>query len=279
MKSGLYIIPTPLGNLGDITMRAVDTLKKVDLIACEDTRHSQKLLSHYEIRKPLIRYHDHSSENDRNRILDQLTQGKSIALISDAGTPLIADPGYKLVKACRDQGISVTPLPGPNAAITALSASGLPTDRFFFVGFLPSQKQKKLAELQKLQKLEATFVFYESANRLTDTLTVIKECYGDLNVSVARELTKMYEEIRTAPVDEILEYYLAQPPRGEIVLLVENRGEMAHSLSDDDLKDRLQALINSGLSVKQAVANITAETGFARKQIYALALTLTSSEK
>lgn len=216
----LYIIATPIGNLEDITFRAVRILREVDLIAAEDTRHSRKLLSHFGISKRLTSYFDHNKNVKGDYILSQLREGRNVALISDAGTPCISDPGYQLVRDAVAEGIRVVPIPGACAAIAALSAAGLPTDSFSFEGFLPSRQTKRRERLSSLVGEPRVLVFYESANRLPATLDDLKELLGDREIVVAREITKLYEEFVRGTTSRVLEQFREQKARGEVVLLV-----------------------------------------------------------
>jgi len=221
IESGaLYLVATPIGHLGDITYRAVDILKRVDLIAAEDTRKTGILLRHYGIQRPTISYHSYNLKTQTTRLVEKLKQGQSVALVSDAGTPGISDPGYHLVKACTQEQIRVIPVPGATALISALIVSGLPTQRFAFEGFLPSKKGRK-TRFQKLAEEERTIVLYESPHRLLKTLTEILQYWGDRQCVMAREITKKFEEIYRGPVSELLEQLQKKTVKGEIVLIVE----------------------------------------------------------
>ena len=220
MPSGtLYLVSTPIGNLGDITHRAIETLKKVDLIACEDTRHSKILLDHYGIRKPLVSYHDFSEKKQAPALLEKIKSGASVALISDAGTPGIADPGFRLVSGAIREGIRVETLPGAAAFLAALSVSGLPADRFTFEGFFPIKSSQKKSKLLALKDEERTIIFYESPHRVLKTLGVIQEIFGDIEIVVARELTKKFEELFRGVVSEALGHFGKKKILGEFVLL------------------------------------------------------------
>ncbi|MDX1268357.1 MAG: 16S rRNA (cytidine(1402)-2'-O)-methyltransferase, partial [Oceanisphaera sp.] len=203
--AALYIVPTPIGNLNDISQRALDTLQQVDLIACEDTRHTAKLLSHYQISTSTWALHDHNEQYKSEQLVTRLLSGQSVALVSDAGTPLISDPGYHLVNSCRDAGVQVIALPGPCAAVTALSAAGLPTDRFAFEGFLPAKEKARLDKIESLKDEPRTLVFYESPRRLLDSVAALVAVLGDdRRIVVARELTKTFETIHSLPAAEML---------------------------------------------------------------------------
>jgi 16S rRNA (cytidine1402-2'-O)-methyltransferase len=216
----LYIVATPIGNLDDMTLRAIATLKSVDLIAAEDTRKSGILLKKYEIKTPMISFHGYSDDRKLNQIVEELRAGKNIALISDAGTPGISDPGYRLVKAARENGITVCPIPGASAFLTALSASGLPINHFVYLGFLPMKKGRQTL-LKKLQEEEKTIVFYESTHRILKTLQELSEYFPNRKIVIARELTKIYEEFVSGSAQELYEYYTKKTPKGEFVLMIE----------------------------------------------------------
>ncbi|GAA3716151.1 16S rRNA (cytidine(1402)-2'-O)-methyltransferase [Oceanisphaera sediminis] len=258
--AALYIVPTPIGNLNDISQRALDTLQQVDLIACEDTRHTAKLLSHYQISTSTWALHDHNEQYKSEQLVTRLLNGQSVALVSDAGTPLISDPGYHLVNSCRDAGVQVIALPGPCAAVTALSAAGLPTDRFAFEGFLPAKEKARLDKMESLKDEPRTLVFYESPRRLLDSVAALVAVLGDeRRIVVARELTKTFETIHSLPAAEML-VWLQQDSnrsRGEIVLMVAGY----RPASDDELSAevlRTLALLRGELPLKKAAA-LTAE--------------------
>lgn len=267
---GLYIVATPIGNLGDITMRAADILARCDGVACEDTRVTGKLMKHLKLSKPLWRYDDHSGERDRARLVESMRE-KAVALVSDAGTPLVSDPGYRLVRDCRAAGIAVTSLPGPCAAVVGLTLSGLPNDRFLFAGFLPNKDKARRETLEELSAVEATLVFYETGPRLTKSLDAIANALPGREVSVARELTKLHEECRTASPEELAEHYTAHPPKGEIVLLVAPPVEEQANAEDADAL-LIEALAT--MKASQAAGQVARETGLDRKLLYARALEL-----
>ncbi|HBQ38039.1 MAG TPA: 16S rRNA (cytidine(1402)-2'-O)-methyltransferase [Candidatus Omnitrophica bacterium] len=214
----LYLVSTPVGNLGDLTLRAIETLKGVDVIACEDTRQTGKLLAHYQIRKPLTSLHDHNERQKTPQLIGQLKSGQSIALVSDGGTPLVSDPGWYLVRRAIDAGIAVSWIPGATALIGALVLSGLPTDRFVFEGFLPPKPGARRKRLEALKDEPRTVVLYESPHRLLKTLRDIRETLGDVQIACARELTKMFEEVRRGPVSELIAHFEQKVPKGEFVL-------------------------------------------------------------
>ena len=270
LAPGLYIVATPIGNLGDLSRRAVTVLGAVAAVACEDTRVTGKLMHHLGTKTKLIRYDDHASDATRDHILG-LAALQPVALVSDAGTPLISDPGYQLVKAARERGIAVTSIPGPSAAIVALTLAGLPSDRFLFAGFLPSKAKARADTLAELAAIKATLVFYETAPRLTAALAAITEVLPGRDVAVARELTKLYEECRSGSPAELIAHYEAHPPRGEIVLVIAPPGEVVTSAADAD------ALLIAALKshkASQAAAEVARATGLDRKMLYARAMEL-----
>lgn len=272
----LYIVATPIGNLDDISQRALQVLAKVDRIAAEDTRHSQRLLGHYGIRTPLGSLHEHNERQKVEGLLAELEQGLSLALISDAGTPLISDPGFPLVRAARARGIRVVPVPGCCAAICALSAAGLPTDRFVFEGFLPARGGQRENRLRELADESCTLVFYESSHRILDSLASMAEVFGEARRAVvARELTKTYETIRDGTLAGLLEWIRAdaQQQKGEFVVLVEGAPARASDALDAATEHVLATLLEE-LSVKQSAALAAKLTGVAKKRLYERALEL-----
>jgi 16S rRNA (cytidine1402-2'-O)-methyltransferase len=269
----LYLVATPIGNLEDITFRAIRTLKEVDLIAAEDTRHSRKLLSHYGIAAKMTPYHDHNEQLKADYLLDKLNEGLNIAIITDAGTPCIADPGYRIVKAATEQGIRVVPIPGASALAAALSASGLPTDRFVFEGFLPAKSGRRKTRLADLKSEERVIVIYEAPHRLVATLTEMAEVLGERPAVVARELTKIHEEFRSGSLSELTEHFAKNPPKGEIVILL--HPQEAESAPEADMEALLSSyLFEEKLSVKDASTRAAAETGRPKSELYTLALLL-----
>jgi len=270
LKPGLYLVATPIGNLGDITLRAIETLRAVDVIACEDTRVSGFLLKSHEIKKPLISIHDHNELQDADKIIARINEGQAVALISDAGMPLISDPGYKLVQECRKKGLYITSLPGANAPLMALQLSGLPSDRFSFLGFLPSKTMARKERLVKLKNIPITLIFFESANRIENSLEDILESLGDREMALTRELTKMFEDVWHGKVSELLERVKKDgAPKGEIVLVVAGASEEEEYDVEAILKDALEHN-----SLKDAVALVMGRTGLPKKEIYNLALEL-----
>lgn len=273
--SGLYIVATPIGNLRDITLRALDVLGVCDAVLCEDTRVSGKLMAHYGIKAKLLSYHDHNGDAMRPKVLAMLAEGKRLALISDAGTPLISDPGYKLVREVQQAGFYVSVLPGASSVLAALCLSGLPTDEFTFIGFLPNKQQALKTRLQELKECGSTLVMFESAKRLTDTLAMMDDIWGDRQIAVTRELTKLYEEVKRGTARELNEYYTQHEARGEVVLVVAPSGENNES---PDMEMMLRTLLKSH-SVKDAASIAAEQTGLPRKEIYALALKVSQHEK
>ncbi|MBW4590642.1 16S rRNA (cytidine(1402)-2'-O)-methyltransferase [Aetokthonos hydrillicola Thurmond2011] len=271
----LYIVGTPIGNLEDMTFRAVRILQTVDLIAAEDTRHTGKLLQHFQIKTPQMSYHDHNRSSRIPDLLEQLKNGKAIALVSDAGVPGISDPGYELVKVCVESGIPVVPIPGASAVITALSAAGLPTDRFVFEGFFPAKAQARREHLQSLATESRTLIFYESPHRLRDTLQDLADTFGsDRQIVLARELTKLYEEFWRGTIEEAILHYNEREPQGEYTLVVAGNPSKPLELSLDELKAELKNLIDQGVSLSQASRQLAKITSVNRRDLYQLALEL-----
>jgi 16S rRNA (cytidine1402-2'-O)-methyltransferase len=270
LSPGLYIVATPIGNLGDITLRAAETLRGVSAVACEDTRITGRLMQHLGLKQRLIRYDDHADEAARERLLAMMA-AEPVALVSDAGTPLISDPGYRLVREARERGIAVTSLPGPCAAVMGITLSGLPSDRFLFAGFLPSKEKARGDVLGELASVPATLVFYETSPRLIDLLEAIAQVLPGREVAVARELTKMFEECRPGQPAELIAHYTAHPPRGEIVLMVGPPLEESFTMADAEamLREELQHA-----KASQAAAAVAKRTGLDRKELYALAMQL-----
>ncbi len=270
LSPGLYIVATPIGNLGDITLRSAEVLRGVAAVACEDTRVTGKLLHHLGLKKKMIRYDDHASDETRAHIV-ALAAESPIALVSDAGTPLISDPGYKLVRLAREAGIAVTSLPGPSAVIVALTLSGLPTDRFLFAGFLPGKDKARRDMLSELAAVPATLAFYDTAPRLGATLIALADVLPGREVAVARELTKKFEECRSGSPEELAAHYLANPPRGEIVLLIAPPLDAEPETFDVDALLRAEL---AGSKASQAAGTVAKRTGLDRKLLYARAMEL-----
>ena len=272
LKPGLYLVATPIGNLGDLSARARDILAVADLIACEDTRVTGRLLAANGLSTKMTSYHDHSSPRTRDRLIQTLNDGKIVALVSDAGTPLVSDPGYRLVSAALEAEIYVTAAPGPSAPLTALVLSGLPTHRFMFAGFLPGKGGSRRTALHEVAAVPATLIFLESPRRLAGSLAAMNDVLGDRPAAVARELTKIYEEVRRGGLAELAERYAAEdPPKGEIVVVVGPPGEDAAGVVN---VDALLAEALATMSVRDAAASVTAATGLPRKAIYSRALVL-----
>jgi 16S rRNA (cytidine1402-2'-O)-methyltransferase len=271
----LYIVGTPIGNLEDMTFRAVRILQSVDIIAAEDTRHTGKLLQHFQIKTPQISYHEHNRNTRIPEVIEQLKYGKAIALVSDAGMPGISDPGYELIKACVDDGIDVVPIPNATAAITALSASGLPTNKFLFDGFLPAKNQQRREYLETLSTETRTLVFYESPHRLRETLQDFADILGsDRQIVIARELTKLYEEFWRGTIEEAIAYYQEKEPQGEYTLLVAGTPPSQPQLTEAELKAELLAMMKQGISRSQASRQLAKEISISRNKLYQLALTI-----
>jgi 16S rRNA (cytidine1402-2'-O)-methyltransferase len=274
LSSGLYLVATPIGNLRDITLRALEILAGCDLIACEDTRVTRKLTDHFGIETPSTPYHDHNADTARPKILQQLQRGGSVALVSDAGTPLISDPGYKLVREAREAGYPVTAAPGASALLTALCTAGLPTDRFFFEGFLPVKQTARQTRIAELARIPSTLVLYESGPRLAATLADLAAGLGPREAAVCRELTKLYEETRRETLEKLAETYAnGAEIRGEIAIVVAPPAEPTQS-SAAEIDGLLHAAL-ARVSLKDAVAEVAAATGEPRRAVYARALELT----
>ncbi len=264
---GLYIVATPIGNLGDMTIRGLDTLRGCEVIACEDTRVTGKLLKRFGITTRMQRYDDHASQGQRTALLDR-ARSHPVALVSDAGTPLVSDPGYRLVREARSQGIAVTSIPGACAAITAITISGLPSDRFLFAGFLPVKDKARRVVLAELGEVDATLVFYETGPRLERSLRTIADILPGREVAVARELTKLHEECRSASAADLADHYAAHPPKGEIVLLV---GPPVDAIGTADPDALLREALEE-CSPSKAAGRVAKATGLDRKDLYARAV-------
>jgi 16S rRNA (cytidine1402-2'-O)-methyltransferase len=270
-------VATPIGNLRDVTLRALEVLAAADLIACEDTRVTRKLLDHYGIATPVTSYHDHNAAQARPKLIARLAAGAAVALVSDAGTPLVSDPGFKLVRAAHEAGHPVTALPGPSATLAALAVAGLPTDRFFFEGFLPAKAGQRQARIVELAHIPATLVLFESGPRLAAALGELAQQMGAREAAVCRELTKLYEEVRRGKLAALADHYAhADTPRGEIVLVI--GPPAAPATESTDIDSMLQrALVR--LSVKEAVAEIASVTGHPRRDVYRRALALAKDDE
>jgi 16S rRNA (cytidine1402-2'-O)-methyltransferase len=275
---GLHLVATPIGNLGDITLRALETLAGVDIIACEDTRITRRLTERYAITATLKPYHEHNAALARPKILERLTQGASIALVSDAGTPLISDPGFKLVREACAAGHPVIALPGPSSVLTALAVAALPTDRFFFEGFLPPKQVARRARLMELSRIEATLVMFESGNRVQDTLADLADIMAGRDAAICREMTKMHEEVQRAPLTELARSADTLETRGEFVLVIGPPVAGAQTMTESELDDLLRGSLARN-SVKDAVADAMELSGRPRREIYARALELAKEIK
>ncbi len=273
LAPGLYLVATPIGNLQDITLRALDTLRGADVVACEDTRVTGKLLSHYGISVTTAAYHEHNAAKMRPRLLSRLAAGERIALVSDAGSPLISDPGYRLVQEAAAAGLPVTAVPGPSAVVTGLQLSGLPTDRFFFAGFLPAKKGARRTALDGVKTVPSTLIFFETGPRLAGSLNDMWEILGDRPAAVARELTKLYEELRRQRLAALAAHYAAAgAPKGEIVVVV--GPPLAAAPVPDAEVDALLVAALASQSVRDAAAAVAEATGRARRDVYQRALAL-----
>jgi len=276
----LFIVPTPIGNLEDVTLRALRILKEVDVIAAEDTRHSRKLLDHFGIRAPMVSYHDHVEQERAPRLVEQLLAGRDVALISDAGTPTLADPGYRLVRAAIDAGIRVVPLPGASAISTCLSAAGLPTDRFVFEGFVPAKVAARRRFFRELRDERRTIVCFEAGRRLADCLGDLEAELGPRRVVVAREMTKLYEDFARGGVSEVRARLHEQPVRGEVTLAIAG-AEVAAAPPRDaaDLRAEIAQLRAQGVSMKEISRRLAPRSGLSARQIYRLGISGDESEK
>ncbi|MEM8550982.1 MAG: 16S rRNA (cytidine(1402)-2'-O)-methyltransferase [Pseudomonadota bacterium] len=270
---GLHVVATPIGNLKDITLRALYTLAGADHVAAEDTRHTGRLLAHYGIETALLRYDEHSAKTQRPRILAALAQGRSVALVSDAGTPLISDPGYRLVAEARNAGLAVHTVPGPSAVIAALSVCGLPTDSFMFAGFLPAKASQRRTRIASLQKVPATLVFYEAPHRLADTLSDLFDGLGGREAAVARELTKRFETVERGTLDVLAARLGAAPPKGEIVIVIAPPEDEVRDVSDAEV-ERLLLEALAQMPVSAAAGAVARETGRDRRALYRQAVAL-----
>jgi 16S rRNA (cytidine1402-2'-O)-methyltransferase len=274
LAPGLHLVATPIGNLRDITIRALETLAAADVIACEDTRITRRLLDHYGIAPPLTPYHEHNAEAARPKLLGRLAQGETVALVSDAGTPLVSDPGFKLVRAAREAGHSVIAAPGPSALLAALTSSGLPTDRFFFEGFLSAKDGQRKARIAELARIPATLILYESGARIARTLAALAEGLGARQAAVCRELTKLHEEVRRGNLSLLATQYAeGAETRGEFTVVVEPPSADA-AMPDPNEVDALLRRALRNASVKDAVSDVAAATGLPRREIYQRALAL-----
>ncbi|MBG0803480.1 16S rRNA (cytidine(1402)-2'-O)-methyltransferase [Methylocystis sp. H4A] len=279
IEPGLHLVATPIGNLKDVSFRALSTLAAADAVVAEDTRVTKTLLAHYGISTPLVAYHEHNARVIRPHLLARLEAGAKLALVSDAGTPLVSDPGFRLVQEALEKGVHVTSVPGPSAVLAALVVAGLPTDRFFFEGFLPHKSGPRRARLAELAPIPGTLVFFESPRRLAETLADCAAILGKRNAAIARELTKMFESVRRGALDELAATLAEEePPRGEIVLLVAPPGADAAQTAAADLDAKIEEALTAH-SVKDAASVVSAATGQPRRQVYARALELAAAKQ
>ncbi|AGB40087.1 putative S-adenosylmethionine-dependent methyltransferase, YraL family [Halobacteroides halobius DSM 5150] len=272
-KGTLYICGTPIGNLKDITLRALDILKEVDLIAAEDTRRTSKLLNYYEIKTKLTSYHEHNADDKKKELLAKLETNNDIALVSDAGMPGISDPGYKLVKLLRNEGIEIRVVPGPTAMTSAIVSSGLPTNKFSFEGFLPRKKSERQKYLQQLKSEERTMIYYEAPHRLVKTLKDILDVLGNRKIAVCRELTKKFEEVLTERVSDLLDYFKNNKPQGEIVLVVEggNNDKSTDEWKSLSILEHVKQEMKTGLTKKEAIKEVAKLRELPKSEVYQIA--------
>ncbi len=269
MSGMLYIVGTPIGNLGDVTMRQLDTLRTVDFIAAEDTRVTRGLLTHFDIHKPLVSYHDHSGIRCAEGIVERLRAGESAAVVTDAGMPCISDPGEELVRLCWEAGVQVQVVPGPSAAVSALAISGLPTGRFAFEGFLPAAKKQRTARLAELTGEQRTLIFYEAPHRLTATLEDLYQAFGERRIALCRELTKLYEQVLRMTLPEAISYYKEKAPRGEYVLVLEGAArEDAPALTFEEVLEQVRRQVDAGMRVADACKTAAKASGFSKNELY-----------
>lgn len=278
MKNGLYVVATPIGNLSDISSRAIETLSQADIIACEDSRVTKKLFSllGISLQKTFITLHDHNEEDRAQIIIDYIKEGKSVAQVSDAGSPLISDPGYKLIKECKKQDIFITTIPGCCALISALQLSGLPTNKFMFAGFIPNKEKARKELFEKYKNLDATLIFYETAQRIEKSLIAALEVFGNREMSVAREISKIYEECLTASAEELLRHFRENEPKGEMVFMV-SPADKEESLNLDLDEILMQKMKN--MSLKMAVKEVVEEYHLNKNEVYEKALQIKNANK
>ncbi len=275
MKYGkLYLCATPIGNLEDISIRTLNILKSVDLIACEDTRHSLKMLTHFEISKPLTSYFEHNKTEKGLKIIEKIKEGKNVALITDAGTPAISDPGEDLVRLCAENGVDVVPVPGPAALINALIVSGLPTGRFSFEGFLSVNKKSRADHLDEVKNDTRTLIFYEAPHKLLRTLNDMSKVFGDRKIALVREITKIHEEVKRTTLFEAVKFYTENPPKGEFVLVIEGKSyeelseEKAEEFENISVTEQINALIGEGIDKKDAIKQVAVLRNMKKRDVY-----------
>lgn len=278
MTGTLYLCATPIGNLEDMTFRAVRILQEVDVVAAEDTRHTRKLLTHFDIHTPLVSYHEHNKLGRGPELIERLLAGESIACVSDAGMPGISDPGSHLAMLAIEAGITVTPVPGANAGLSALIASGLDTTEFHFIGFLSKQKKNRLETLARIKPIQGTLIFYESPHRLKDTLGELLDVLGDRRIVAARELTKKFEEFRRGTITELIAFYKEEAPRGEFTLIVNGAGEEEARVEEETIdmtvEEELILLIENGTEKKEAIRQVARRRNMPKREVYQIALSL-----
>lgn len=268
----LYVVGTPIGNLGDMTYRAVETLKNVDFICAEDTRVTVKLLNHFEIKKPLVSYHEHNAAQAGEGIVARILSGENAAIVTDAGMPCISDPGEQLVRLCAERGVKVEVVPGPTAAMSAIAISGLSTSRFQFEGFLPVEKKQRHERLAAVKDSTATLIFYEAPHKLKATLSDLLSFLGDRKIALCRELTKVHEEVIRTSLSQAVERYSDTEPKGEFVLVIEGASETAAAETIEDALAQVQALVNKGMRAADACKQIARATGFSKGELYSMLL-------
>ncbi len=268
----LYLVGTPIGNLGDMTYRAVETLKNADFICAEDTRVTAKLLNHFEIKKPLVSYHEHNARQAGEGICSRILAGEDAAIVTDAGMPCISDPGEQLVKLCAEKGITVEVVPGPTAAMSAVAISGLDTSRFQFEGFLPVPKKQRHLRLAAVKDSTATLIFYEAPHKLRGTLDDLLSFLGDRKISLCRELTKLHEEVIRTTLSEAVSYYRDKEPRGEYVLVVQGAAEASSAGTIEEALEQVKALVDKGMRGADACKQVAAATGFSKGELYNMLL-------
>ena len=270
----LYLFATPIGNLEDISIRTLNILKSVDLIACEDTRHSLKMLTHFEISKPLTSYFEHNKTEKGLKIIEKIKEGKNVALITDAGTPAISDPGEDLVRLCAENGVDVVPVPGPAALINALIVSGLPTGRFSFEGFLSVNKKSRADHLDEVKNDTRTLIFYEAPHKLLRTLNDMSKVFGDRKIALVREITKIHEEVKRTTLFEAVKFYTENPPKGEFVLVIEGKSyeelseEKAEEFENISVTEQINALICEGIDKKDAIKQVAVLRNMKKRDVY-----------
>lgn len=278
MTGTLYLCATPIGNLEDMTFRAVRILKEVDVVAAEDTRHTRKLLTHFDIHTPLVSYHEHNKLGRGPELIERLLAGEDIACVSDAGMPGISDPGSHLAMLAIEAGITVTPVPGANAGLSALIASGLDTTEFHFIGFLSKQKKNRLETLARIKPIQGTLIFYESPHRLKDTLGELLTALGNRNIVAARELTKKFEEFRRGTIEELIDYYKEEAPRGEFTLIVDGASEEEAQIVEETInmtvEQELIMLMENGTEKKEAIRQVAKRRNMPKRDVYQIALSL-----